>query len=256
VDVAAHLIHPSRSVVLRGEVDPLAVLSDEALLTFILPEVPAGDNFADRVLLVQTNGISSGNNFRATQEAGEPNHAGKPGGHSVWYKWIAPTNGIARFRTVGSTFDTLLAVYQGSSFSNLVVIGSDEDRGGYFTSDVRFNAYAGVEYQIAIDGFAADIGTFVFSWEFIQTLDALPVIITQPADRTVGFGSNVTFSVDAIGVCLDGEDCGKKNSRPHQDDRVHLSYQWYFNGVPIPNAIPNTSPIPSQTTSPATSPKA
>jgi hypothetical protein len=229
------------TVLVANEQD--AVLSDEAMLTLDLPGVPAGDNFADRVLLVRTNGVAAGNNFSATREPGEPQHAGKPGGKSVWYKWRAPATGIARFRTIGSTFDTLLAIYQGNSFSNLVAIGNDEDRGGYFTSDALFNAFAGTEYQIAIDGYGNDAGTFVFSWEFEPTDDLLPVILTQSADQTVGFGSNCTFTVSAIGICLNGRDCGRKNEQPHHDDEVHLSYQWYFNGVAISNATQPTLTI-------------
>jgi hypothetical protein len=46
----------------------------------------------------------------ATRETGEPWHASKHGTNSVWYSWKAPCNGVARFATIGSTFETLLAV--------------------------------------------------------------------------------------------------------------------------------------------------
>src|SRR5207253_1272644 len=80
----------------------------------------------------------------ASKESGEPNHAGEIGGKSVWFLWRAPAvGGIATFDTIGSTFDTLLAVYTGTDFSNLVERTSDDDRGRYFRSRVQFNAPAG-----------------------------------------------------------------------------------------------------------------
>jgi hypothetical protein len=130
-----------------------AVTSDPALLRFDLAKLAVGDNFADRVTLIRTNGVAGGTNLFATKEPGEPNHSGKPGGSSVWYTWTAPADGIATFGTTGSTFDTLLAVYQGSVLEGLTPVAVDEDGGGFYTSGTRFNASAGTAYAIAIDGY-------------------------------------------------------------------------------------------------------
>ena len=91
-----------------------------------------------------------GTNSAATREIGEPYHAGKFGSNSVWYVWHAPATGIATFDTRGSTFDTLLGVYTGTSLGSLTLVASDDDRGGYLTSQLRFNAVAGTDYQIAV----------------------------------------------------------------------------------------------------------
>jgi hypothetical protein len=228
----------SYSVVVANPFD--AILSDEALLTFDLPSVQAGDNFAERVALVGSNNIIAGHNFLATREAGEPNHAGKPGGRSVWYTWTAPGVGIARFRTTGSTFDTLLAVYEGPDVAHLDPVNNDEDRGGYFTSDVRFNAYPGLEYEIAIDGFGGEQGTFVLNWEFEGTGHLLPVIVTHPVSQTVAPGASCTLSVLAIAGCTDGHyDCRhpkKDDPIEHPEHNARLTYQWFRNGVSIPGA--------------------
>jgi alpha-tubulin suppressor-like RCC1 family protein len=194
--------------------------SDPTLLIVDVPTAPPGNDFADRVTIVGTNGVVGGTNRFATKEAGEPNHGGKAGGKSVWYTWQAPGNGIATFRTQGSVFDTLLGLYTGSAVSNLTTIASDEDLGGFFTSEVRFNAVAGTSYHIAVDGFANGAGEFILGWELEITSDTLPVITLQPLSRAALIGADVTFTAAADG---DG-----------------LAYQWFFNDSILPGATGST----------------
>ncbi|HWN97424.1 MAG TPA: immunoglobulin domain-containing protein [Methylomirabilota bacterium] len=195
--------------------------SADALLTINVPAAPPGDNFAERVFLgsVRTNAISGTNHF-ATREPNEPAHAGKAGGKSVWYSWFAPANGIATFRTVGSSFDTLLAIYTNNSLTTLTSIAADEDGGGFFTSELQFSARAGVVYHIAIDGFAGAEGAFILSWELEPTLEVLPLITAQPISRTVLPGASATFIVAASGS--------------------GLTYQWLFNDAVLPGETAST----------------
>ncbi|HET7535543.1 MAG TPA: matrixin family metalloprotease, partial [Candidatus Didemnitutus sp.] len=125
------------------------------------PGVPANDNFASAAALTLSNsGITTvtGYNTNATKEAGEPNHAGNKGGHSVWWKWIAPGDGSASLDTRGSYFDTTLAVYTGSALSSLTSIASSDDiqDGVVQASFVSFTAKANTAYWIAVDGFNND----------------------------------------------------------------------------------------------------
>jgi hypothetical protein len=192
------------------------VTSDPTLLVIAVPQVPPGDDFADGVAITGWANSIGGTNRWATRELGEPFHAGKFGSNSVWYAWTAPASGIATFRTIGSTFDTLLGVYVGTSVTNLVSVAADEDRGGYVTSQLQFNAVQGTEYQIAIDGFVGEQGTFILTWELEPTVEALPVLLTVPQSQTVREGSSATFQVVASGQ--------------------GLTYQWYLNGLRIPGA--------------------
>lgn len=195
-----------------------AVTSAEAEL--VLEDLPNGpppeDFFANRNGLFGNSGALEVNNIGATKEAGEPDHADKPGGASVWYAWAPEQSGIATLRTSGSAFDTLLAVYRGTEVAALIPVVANEDGGGFLTSALRFNATNGVEYQIAVDGFAAAQGTFVLSWNLEVTAQVLPIITNQPVSQTVTQGVTAPFSVGASGS--------------------GLKYQWYFNGTRINNA--------------------
>jgi hypothetical protein len=59
---------------------------------------PANDNFANAQVIAGAAGNATGRNTVASKEGGEPNHAGNPGGVSVWYQWTAPSNGQRHFQ--------------------------------------------------------------------------------------------------------------------------------------------------------------
>ena len=114
-----------------------------------------GDLFAVRPVISGTSGQIVGSTAGATRETGEPNHAGLSGGGSVWRSWTAPATGPVSFDTLGSTFDTLLAVYIGTSVDALTAIASSDDI-EYPTnllSQLTFSGQEGVTYAIAIDGY-------------------------------------------------------------------------------------------------------
>ena len=121
--------------------------------------IPVNDDFADRIALSGTTVSAAGTNAFASKEPGEPHHAGDVGGHSVWWTWTAPANGAVTISTPDVLFKTLLAVYTGNSVTNLTLVANDLTR-AYRTnmSEVRFDATAGVSYQIAVDGFQEGTG--------------------------------------------------------------------------------------------------
>lgn len=174
---------------------------------------PANDNFAFAFTVSGAQGSTNGFNIRATKETGEPDHAGNAGGASIWYNWTAPTNGSVTFDTIGSAFDTLLAVYTGTSVSGLTSVGSDHGSAGNGASRVTFTATSGTTYRIAIDGFDDAMGNSVLNW-FQPTL---PDFILQPKSQNVYQGNNATFTATAIAT-------------------PNPTYQWHFNGANISGA--------------------
>jgi hypothetical protein len=133
---------------------------------------PPNDRFDAGTVISGAKGSITGTNGGAGKETGEPDHAGNPGGASVWYRWTAPGSGPVRFDTGGSDFDTLLAVYTGDAVNSLSEVASnDDDAPIYPRSAVTFDARAGATYRIAVDGYDGAIGTVNLAWD----LQAVPI---------------------------------------------------------------------------------
>ncbi len=135
------------------------------LLPAAVAAPPENEAFATAQVLSGDAGSVLSTNADATKEHGEPNHAGEPGGHSVWYRWTAPSSGHAVFDTCsGTRFDTMLAVYTGATVSALTRVASSDDDCGT-QSLVSFAVQAGAEYAIAVDGYDGETGAFTLRWQ-------------------------------------------------------------------------------------------
>lgn len=196
------------------------IVSNITEVTVNLPEVVPGDQFQDRLPIEGLAGIIRCHNRNATSETGEPLHAGKSGGKSVWFVWTSPTTGNLTLTTQGSSFDTLLAVYSGESLDQLQAMANNDDDDGLPTSQVRLGVAAGQACQIAVDGFAGARGNLVLGWSIDPTSNLLPRIIQAPVDQLAPLGGEARFTVLAQG----------------EDAR----YQWHFNGIAVPGA---TEPV-------------
>jgi thiol-disulfide isomerase/thioredoxin len=159
---------------------------------------PTNDNFASAAPLTGTNTVVTGSNINATKEAGEPNHAGNPGGKSVWWYWQSPIDGYVTISTAGSTsiyggpLDTLLGVYTGSSVSGLSTIASNDDGPTDSTSLVTFHAYAGETYRVAVDGFTYDVPQDAASGTVNLSLTLSPSLpLAPPWDLPSINGTNI-----------------------------------------------------------------
>jgi len=123
------------------------------------------DDFADALVLSGETGRAIGSNADGTLEAREPRHAGETGGKSSWWTWRPSSDGLATIYTFGSSFDTILGVYTGSSPGTLTEVASNDDMSDEaFLSLVTFDAEAGEEYRIAVDGFEGASGRIVLLW--------------------------------------------------------------------------------------------
>ncbi|MCX8107828.1 MAG: M36 family metallopeptidase, partial [Verrucomicrobiae bacterium] len=125
------------------------------------------DHFNYAPFLPADAGTVTADTAEATREPGEPRHAENDGGHSVWWKFKAPRDGTVLLSTEGSSFDTLLGLYQGERVDSLRKIGANDDafEGAGFSKlqqAVRSNQL----YYVAVDGFNGATGKVQLSWSF------------------------------------------------------------------------------------------
>jgi hypothetical protein len=163
--------------------------------------------FANRVHLVGNTGQIMVNNLNATKETEEPNHAGNAGGRSVWWRWVPAVSGVVSFDTHGSNFNTVLAVYGGTTLSGLSqVAANDNDGSTGNTSGVAFTALAGKEYLIAVDGYNGATGTISLNWSLVQQANLVSVTVSgtgtvNSSSTTTGIPNDITCN---SGICSAG----------------------------------------------------
>ena len=120
---------------------------------------PANDKFASAKWISGRSVTITASNVNATRETGEPKINGNAGGKSVWFNWTAAGTGATTITLAGSSFNTLLGVYKGSSVSALTLVSSNNDAAaGTKTSKLSFRATKGVTYHIVVDGYNSGSG--------------------------------------------------------------------------------------------------
>lgn len=139
-----------------------------AYFTWIATRVgqPPNDQFSASEIPVCSVGSDVESTMFATDEPSEPPHAGTGAGGSLWYRLTVPASGDLYLNTLGSDFDTVIAVYSGSALGALTPLESNEDidptpRSAGATeprSRVALPVTAGTTYRIAVDGSDAGDG--------------------------------------------------------------------------------------------------
>jgi hypothetical protein len=175
----------------------------------------------------------------------------------VWWSWratcsftVASPNSL--IDTIGSSFDTVLGVFTGSTLSSLVFFASDDDSGGNLTSLVpnasagSLNIAAGTVLQIRVRGFSnSSLGTIV-----LHINSPCGITAAVPASGPDAGGTGVTvvgagFTSGAT-VAFGGINSGAANvvnsttitttTPPHAADTVDVT---------VTNADQTTATLPS-----------
>ncbi|MEM7263779.1 MAG: hypothetical protein AAF488_17455, partial [Planctomycetota bacterium] len=82
-----------------------------------------------------------------------------------------------RIDTIGSDFDTLLAVYQGESVDDLALVAANDDHDFLPQSRVVIRLQPGQSFRVAVDGYRAETGQVMLQWrvdEFEECPDPVP----------------------------------------------------------------------------------
>ena len=160
---------------------------------------PFNDNFGTRARLSGANVRARAVNAGGSREADEPNHANLGGGASLWWQWTATTTGPVFIDTLGSEYDTLLAVYTGTSVDSLTPLTSnDNSPTGGTTSRLSLNVTNGQTYQIAVDGKNGATGFTVLRIGSVPTHDnfASATTVTGSSFRVDSTNRNATREPD------------------------------------------------------------
>ncbi|MFO1499595.1 MAG: M12 family metallo-peptidase [Verrucomicrobiota bacterium] len=100
----------------------------------------------------------SGTTLGATAQPEEPNHAGRPPFHSIWWTWTCRTKGLIA-ASVDATGESLprLAIYTGTTLTNLTWV-ADNRFNDHLGPTVLFPAANGQTFQIALDEETSSFG--------------------------------------------------------------------------------------------------
>lgn len=149
--------------------------------TAFAQQAPSNDAFASASVLNGNLVQTTGSNVGATAENGEPRHGGVGGGKSVWWQWTASSSARTSIDTIGSDYDTVLAVYTGNAVGILSEVASNDDITGSTASRVRFTPVVGTTYRVVVDGFSNGSTTAQGQIKLnLLSADPAPVIASNP----------------------------------------------------------------------------
>jgi len=199
------------------DVDASGKTPATARQTFSVVGRPANDDFADRITVSPGLTMMTGVNHTSTLESGEPRYTSGAGSQTVWWRWTAPETVAVTLSTLGSDFDTILAIYTGSTLGSLTLVSGNDDSGG-LQSSVSFTAQAGVTYAIQVNGYGTAVGTIQLN---LPAQAGAPNIIDEPDDVRVLVGNAFSLMVGAEGG-------------------APFTYQWYRDAGVLPGATSST----------------
>ncbi len=154
-------------------------LTDVSLLAYNSSDIPANDNFANAAQLTR-NGltVAFGNNVLATTELGDPLIAANRSGHSVWWFYDSPSNGLAAIDTSGSSFKTALGVFTGTSITNLTPVATNVS--GSNNSRVQFSITNDTTYYVLVDGINGESGNVQLNLSSGADVQPPTVVVKSP----------------------------------------------------------------------------
>ncbi|PCC68063.1 hypothetical protein SAMN02745121_04594 [Nannocystis exedens] len=100
------------------------------------------------------------------------------GGTDLEVVWTAPVTGRFQFDTIGSSFDSLLAVIDGVCFGQ--ELACDDDGGGNLTSRVEVDLVVGQTVTLVIDSFGQSSAEVVYNITQVQVPDECPDGVFEP----------------------------------------------------------------------------
>jgi hypothetical protein len=141
---------------------------------------PPNDAFAARATIGAIPYQDAQSTVEATSEPLEQESPCGPVGSSVWYQFTPATDVVLRVDTLGSDFDTVLAVWTGGSLGSLSPVACSDDVFNAQSIAV-FAAEAGVTYVFQVGGYRDAAGALTFR---VRQVDAGTIAGTVTDEST------------------------------------------------------------------------
>jgi hypothetical protein len=182
-----------------------------------------------------TRGVNGSQIFStayARRDPEEPVHCGVEGGASYWFAYVPPAHGTLTLDTLGTSFDTVLAIYTFTpplaGYPDLIPVEcNDNAHPDALTSQVAFAVAPNQTYLVAVDGVRGARGVVHLHYQLLPdpAWDP-PLILSPPSDLTASIGGPVEFTVRTSG-------------------KEPFSYQWQKDGQDLDRQDQPTLVLPS-----------
>jgi hypothetical protein len=200
-----------------------AAVPPVVLPTFtVVAPAPANNNFAAATPIKTTPFADTVDSSAATVEANDPTPpcsqiAGQPVTgrvNTIWYKVVPVTSGTANINTAGSSYDSVLSVWSGTSQASLTEVACNDDINPGIVIQSQINNLAltaGTTYYIMVSSFGtldpnpiALGGMSVLNFSFTGTLAAGTVAttttVTSSSTNLPAGGGSVTLTATVVGT--------------------------------------------------------
>ena len=125
-------------------------------ITVVTP--PLNDEFEYCAPIFELGGAVTGSIHGASRELGEPSLTSsllpppETPSRTLWWCWLAPSNGAYTVSSEGTDFSEALAVYAGSGLNDLTLVGSQRYGSAGLLHQATFRATEGTIYFVSIGG--------------------------------------------------------------------------------------------------------
>lgn len=136
--------------------------------------------------------------FDATAQSGEPPNAGYAARRTLWWRWTAPSSGQVIFGTSGSSYETVMGAYTGTSLSSLTRVAQNHVAGNGVTY-LAFDVTSGTTYNVVVDGVNGTRGALLLDYRMTTATTAVDMKLSGPSTAYQGQDYNYTMTVNNTG---------------------------------------------------------
>jgi hypothetical protein len=125
---------------------------------------------------------------------------------NIWFRYTATATGNVTVSLLGSSYDTMLAVYKGASCypKSSDMLGCNDDYGNDRQSQVTFAATAGSQYLIEIGGYGSSTGQGVLTISAAGTPPPPPSGNNDDCSQALAISEVENLPFDTTGARFDG----------------------------------------------------